>query len=66
MKQKTRKSVVKKVKISGGKKKKLLHRGPRQNHYNSRATGDAKREKRNDREFFEADAKNIRKALPYA
>lgn len=64
MKQKTRKSVAKKIKVTGGGK--LLHRGPRQNHYNSRATGAAKRAKRLDHGFFKTDSNNIKKALPYA
>lgn len=59
---KTKKSVVKKVKIS--KKGKVLRRYTKQNHYNSRQTGKFKRKKRGDKGLFVSDAKNIIKALP--
>ncbi len=64
MKQKTKKSVAKKVKVTGGKK--LLHRSPGQNHYNSRDNGSATRAKRLDQSFTKTDTKNIMRALPYA
>ena len=59
---KTKKSVVKKVKITG--KGKVLRRYTKQNHYNSRQTGKFKRKKRGDKPLFKTDAKNILKALP--
>jgi ribosomal protein L35 len=59
---KTKKSVVKKVKISKGGK--LLRRYSKQNHYNSKQTGKFKRKKRGDKAFFKGDEKNILKALP--
>jgi len=43
---KTRKSVVKKFKITG--KKKVLRRHSKQNHFNARQTSKFKRLKRND------------------
>jgi|OpeIllAssembly_1097287.scaffolds.fasta_scaffold1911497_2 large subunit ribosomal protein L35 len=64
MKQKTKKSVVKKVRITGSGK--LKRRGTGQNHYNVRDTGKATRAKRRDQDFFKTDADNIKKALPYA
>lgn len=60
---KTRKSVSKKVRIT--KKKKAMRRYTKQNHYNSRQTGNFKRKKRRDVELFKTDEKNVLKALPY-
>ncbi|MFZ2300096.1 MAG: 50S ribosomal protein L35 [Candidatus Moraniibacteriota bacterium] len=60
---KTRKSIVKKVKITG--RGKLKTRATGQNHYNSRATGSQARSKRKDNSVYPAVALNIKKALPY-
>ncbi|PIR41080.1 MAG: hypothetical protein COV31_02980 [Candidatus Yanofskybacteria bacterium CG10_big_fil_rev_8_21_14_0_10_46_23] len=43
-KRKSNRSAQKRVKITG--KNKLLHRPPRQNHFNARANGNETREKR--------------------
>jgi ribosomal protein L35 len=59
MKQKTRKSIAKKIKVTGTGK--LLKRATGQNHYNSRATGNEKRAKRRDESVFKAESKNIMK-----
>lgn len=59
---KTKKSVAKKVKISG--RKKVLRRYTKQNHFNSRETGKFKRKKRRDLRLFSSDEKNILRALP--
>lgn len=64
MKQKTRKSVVKKVKIT--KNGKVIRRKTKQNHYNVRETKEAKRGKRRDITMSGREAKNIKDALPYA
>ena len=64
MKQKTRKSVTKKVKIT--KSGKVIRRTTKQNHYNLRETKDSKRAKRRDITMTGKDAKNIKAALPYA
>ena len=61
---KTRKSVAKKVKISGSGK--LKTRATGQNHYNSRNTGNQTRAKRKDNDVYDAVAKNIKVALPYS
>ena len=61
---KTKKSVVKKVKITGNKK--LTRRYTKQNHYNSRQNGNFKRKKRGDKPLFKTDEANVLKALPYA
>ncbi|MBP9727978.1 MAG: 50S ribosomal protein L35 [Candidatus Moranbacteria bacterium] len=61
---KTRKSVVKKVKITGSGK--LKTRATGQNHYNSRNTGDQTRSKRQDNTVYPAVAKNIKASLPYS
>jgi ribosomal protein L35 len=64
MKQKTKKSVAKKVKVTG--KGKLIRRHTGQNHYNTRETGGFGRKKKRDVSFFKADEQNVVKALPYA
>ncbi len=64
MKQKTKKSVAKKIKVTGSGK--LMRRATKQNHYNTRETGSFKRSKRRDQSFFPADEKNVVKSLPYA
>jgi len=61
-KMKTRKSVAKKVKLTG--KKKVLRRYTKQNHYNSKQTGKFKRAKRSDQRLFKTDEENVLKALP--
>lgn len=60
---KTKKSLVKKIKIS--KNKKVLRRKTGQNHYNSKETGKVGREKKGYVRLFKADEKNVLKALPY-
>lgn len=60
-KQKTKKSLVKKVKVTGSGK--ITVRGTGQNHYNSRATGKATRAKRGDKGVYRAVEKNIQSAL---
>ena len=62
MKQKTKKSVIKKVKVT--KKGKVLVRHSGQNHYNTRETGNFKRKKKRDIRLFKTDEKNIIKGLP--
>ena len=64
MKQKTRKSVAKKVKVSGSKK--VIRRHSGQNHYNAKETGKFKRKKRAEQTLTKTDQKNVLKALPYA
>ena len=64
MKQKTKKSLAKKIKITGSGK--VTRRATGQNHYNSRATGSANRAKKQDRGFFKADEANIVKSMPNA
>ncbi len=61
---KTRKSVAKKVKLTGSGKMKTRATG--QNHYNSRATGKETRAKRHDNDVYPAVAQNIKRAFPYA
>lgn len=61
---KTRKSVAKKVKVTGTGK--LKRRSTGQNHYNSRNTGDETRSKRKDQSIFKTEEQNIiKRALPY-
>jgi large subunit ribosomal protein L35 len=60
-KQKTRKSISKKVKVTGSGKLKVRSTG--HNHYNLRDTGKATRAKRLDQDVYPAVAKNLKKAL---
>lgn len=65
MKQKTKKSVIKKIKVTGSGK--LLRRSSGQNHYNSRDTGAQTRAKRLDKGFVVSkEEQNVKNALPYA
>ena len=61
---KTKKSVVKKIKIT--KNKKAIRRSTGQNHYNSKESGKAGRAKKKDKRMFRTDEKNIVAALPYS
>lgn len=61
---KTKKSVIKKVRIT--KNGKVIRRATKQNHYNSRETGDFGRSKKRDQRLFKTDEKNVISALPYA
>lgn len=54
---KTKKSVIKKFKVT--KNKKVLHRGTGQNHFNSKENGKQGRKKKNDVVLFASDAKNV-------
>jgi ribosomal protein L35 len=60
---KTKKSLVKKFKVT--KNKKVTRRKTGQNHYNSKETGAAGRAKKGDVRLFKADEQNILKAMPY-
>jgi len=60
---KTKKALVKKIKVT--KKKKVFRRFTNQNHFNSKDTGKTGRNKKRDRRLFKADEKNVLKALPY-
>ncbi len=60
---KTRKALVKKIKVT--KNRKVLRRTTGQNHYNSKETGAVGRNKRKDVRLFKADEQNVLKALPY-
>lgn len=63
-KMKTKKSVIKKVKVTGTGK--LKRRSTGHNHYNSRNTGDETRSKRKDQSIFKTEEQNIKRAIPYS
>ncbi|HLC95575.1 MAG TPA: 50S ribosomal protein L35 [Patescibacteria group bacterium] len=63
-KMKTRKSIIKKIKVTGSGK--LKTRATGQNHYNSRNTGNQTRAKRVDNDVYPAVAKNIKQAILHA
>lgn len=58
---KSKKSLIKKIKVTGAKK--VLRRHTKQNHFNCKQTGSFKRKKRSDVEIVGQEAKNILKAL---
>lgn len=58
---KTKKSVVKKFKVT--KNGKVIRRATGQNHYNSKDTGAETRSKKKDRRLFKGDEKNVLKAI---
>ncbi len=60
---KTKKAVAKRFRRT--KKNKLLKRTGGQDHFNSREPGKVKRNKRRDSEISKADAKQIKKMIPY-
>lgn len=66
MKLKTHKATAKKVKVTGGKRKKLLTRHAGQDHFNARESGKATRHKRQFTEMAKSDERNIRRLLPYS
>ena len=58
---KTKKSVIKKFKVTKGRK--VIRRYSKQNHYNSRETGKFKRRKRRSQRLFRGDEKNVLKNI---
>ena len=58
---KTKKALVKKVKVTGSGK--ITRRHSNQNHYNSKQTGNTKRAKRGTQLVSPGEAKNITKAI---
>lgn len=58
---KTKKALVKKIKLT--KKKKVLRRKSGQNHFNSKETGKFGREKKRIVRLSQPDEKNVLKAL---
>lgn len=60
---KTRKAVSKRVKVT--KSGKLKIRAGAQGHFNSRETGNKKRNKRRGKDLAKANHTNVKKALPY-
>lgn len=58
---KTKKALVKKIKIT--KRKKVIRRSTGQNHYNSKENGKVGRAKKSDKRLFKADEKNVLAAM---
>lgn len=58
---KTRKALVKKVRITKGRK--VIRRTTGQNHFNGKCTGKETRDKRNDQRLYKTDEKNVLKSL---
>ncbi len=60
-KMKTKKTLVKKIKVSNSGK--VLRRKTGQNHFNAKDTGSETRAKRGDVRLTKGDEKNVKKAL---
>lgn len=56
-KMKTKKSVIKKFRVTKGRK--VMRRKTGQNHFNAKDTGKQGREKRKDLRLFKTDEKNV-------
>ena len=66
MKLKTHKATAKKVRITKGKKRKIIFKTAGQDHFNARETGKVGRNKRRSQQAAKVDARNIRRQLPYS
>ena len=66
MKLKTHKATSKKVKITKGKKKKIMTKHAGQDHFNARETGKTGRRKKRNKSVAKSDERNIRRQLPYS
>lgn len=67
MKLKTHKATAKRIKLTKGKKKrKILSKKSGQDHFNARESGRVTRNKRRRKAIAKADARNIRRQIPYA
>ena len=66
MKLKTHKTTAKRIKVSRGKKKKLMTKIAGQDHFNARESGKVGRNKKRGKPVSKADEKNIRRQLPYS
>lgn len=64
MKQKTSKTVAKRIKLT--KNGKMLKRKGGQNHFNSRESGTVTRNKRRDLEVSASYVRNIKQLMPHA
>ncbi len=63
---KTRKAVIKRIKIKkNGKNVKMIIRKGGQDHFNARENGKTKRAKRNNKQMALSHKKNILSAVPY-
>lgn len=60
---KTVKSISKRVRVSGGKRRKLLLRTPGQDHFNARESGKVTRNKRSDFEISKVYRRTINNAI---
>jgi len=59
---KTRKSLLKRIKITG--RKRILKRKIHQGHFNAKDSGNQTRGKRKDKRMTPVDSKKIKKVLP--
>ena len=65
-KRKTHKATAKRLRLTGGKKKKFMKRTAGQNHFNSRERGTTTMGKRRDFELHSTTVANVKSLLPYS
>jgi len=65
MKLKTHKATAKKIKVTGGKKRKIMTKHAGQDHFNARETGNTTRKKRTNRPIAKVDLRNVSRLVPY-
>lgn len=66
MKLKTHQTTAKKIKVTGGKrKKKFITKHAGQDHFNARESGNMTRHKRRKSQVSKSDLPNIKRSLPY-
>lgn len=63
---KTHKGTAKRIKVTGGKKKKYIERRTTQDHFNAKESGNKTRAKRNDQQVDKTSRKHIKRLLPYS
>lgn len=63
---KTHKATAKKVRITKGKKKKIIMKTSGQDHFNARESGTVGLNKKRNQQANKVDERNIRRQLPYS
>jgi ribosomal protein L35 len=63
---KTHRATSKRIRLSGGRKRKFMQRHATQGHFNAREDGETVRLKRRDREVDSTHVKRLKKLLAYS
>jgi ribosomal protein L35 len=65
-KRKTHQATAKRLRLTGGKKKKFMKRTAGQDHFNSRERGTTTMGKRRDHQLHSTTAASVKQLLPYS